>query len=169
MRAFLEKLKGDGAKLPPQPTRRAVALAWLGGFLAIAAVTLLSRSLQMALVLGSFGASCVLCFGFPDVPFAQPRNVVLGHVLSSFIGLVFLSLLGPTWLSVSLAVGTAIAAMMATRTVHPPAGSNPVIIFLGSPSWQFLLFPTLAGALVVVAVALMYNNATRATRYPKYW
>jgi CBS-domain-containing membrane protein len=70
---------------------------------------------------------------------------------------------------VALAVGTAIALMMATRTVHPPAGSNPVIVFLAQPGWSFLVFPTLAGALVLVLVALVYNNAVRAGRYPKYW
>lgn len=169
MRTFFKKLKGEGAALPPHFPRKVIVLAWLGGFLAIAAVTLLSRSLELALVLGSFGASSVICFGLPDTPFAQPRNVVLGHFFSSLVGLVFLSVLGATWLSVSLAVGTAIAVMMATRTVHPPAGSNPVIIFLGKPTWGFLFFPTLVGALVVVLVALMYNNATREARYPKYW
>ena len=68
-----------------------------------------------------------------------------------------------------LATGTAIAAMMSLRIVHPPAGSNPVIIFLTSPSWSFLWFPTLAGALVIVALALIYNNLTRPARYPKYY
>jgi CBS-domain-containing membrane protein len=53
--------------------------------------------------------------------------------------------------------------------VHPPAGSNPVIIFLAQPGWGFLLFPTLIGALLLILVALLYNNATRASRYPKYW
>jgi hypothetical protein len=37
-----------------------------------------------------------------------------------------------------------------TGTVHPPAGSNPVIVFL--------LLPT-----------LLCNNAFRDSRYPKYW
>lgn len=59
----------------------------------------------------------------------------------------------------------AIALMMATGTVHPPAGSNPVIVFLLQPGWGFLLLPTLLGSLVV----LLYNNAVRANRYPKYW
>ena len=68
-----------------------------------------------------------------------------------------------------IGVGTAIAAMMLTRTVHPPAGSNPVIVYLAQPGWEFLLFPTLLGSLVVIAVALLYNNATRDARYPKYW
>jgi CBS-domain-containing membrane protein len=167
--SFLSKLKGDNAPLPPKPSTKAVALAWLGGFLAIAAVTSLNDFLSVALVLGSFGASCVLVFGYPDVPFSQPRNVVAGHVISSLVGLVFLFAFGPHWWSVALAVGTAIALMMLTRTVHPPAGSNPVIVFLMQPSWGFLLFPTLVGALVLVAVALVYNNATRDAKYPKYW
>lgn len=167
--SFLDKLKGDGASMPPQPALKVVALAWLGGSLAIAAVAALTDFLSVALVLGSFGASCVLVFGYPDVPFSQPRNVVAGHVISSLVGLVFLAAFGPHWWAVALAVGTAIALMMLTRTVHPPAGSNPVIVFLTQPSWGFLLFPTLIGALVLVAVALIYNNATRDAKYPKYW
>lgn len=167
--SLLKKIRGDGAPLPPQASLKSAALAWLGGFLAIAAVALLTDYLALALVLGSFGASCVLVFGFPDVPFAQPRNVILGHVFSSLIGLAFMAAFGPHWWSVATAVGTAIAVMMLTRSVHPPAGSNPVIVFLTEPSWSFLLFPTLAGALIVVAVALIYNNVTREASYPKYW
>ena len=169
MIAFLKKLKGDSAQLPPQPSNKSIALAWLGGVLAIAAVAALTDFLSVALVLGSFGASCVLVFGYPDVPFSQPRNVIAGHVISSLVGLVFLTVFGPHWWAVALAVGTAIALMMFTRTVHPPAGSNPVIVFLAQPAWSFLLFPTLVGALVLVAVALVYNNATRDAKYPKYW
>ncbi len=169
MYAFLSKLRGDGADLPPRPGHKNVLLAWLGGVLAIAAVAALTDMMSAVLLLGSFGASCVLVFGYPDVPFSQPRNVVAGHVFSSAIGLVFLHLFGPTWWAVALAVGTAIAVMMVTRTVHPPAGSNPVIVFLSQPGWGFLLFPTLLGALVIVCVALAYNNATRSARYPKYW
>lgn len=169
MSSFISKLKGDGAALPPKPALKLVLCAWLGGFLAIAAVALLSDALATVLVLGSFGASCVLVFGFPDAPFSQPRNVVFGHLLSSFIGLACLTLLGPHWWAMAIAVGTAIALMMLTRTVHPPAGSNPVIVFLTMPTWEFLLFPTLAGALVIALVALAFNNLTRDESYPKYW
>jgi len=166
---FLEKFRGEGAPLPPRPSLQGVALAWLGGFLAIAAVAALSDLLAVTLVLGSFGATCVLIFGYPDVPFSQLRNVVGGHVLSSLVGLAFLTVFGAHWWSVALALATAIALMMLTRTVHPPAGSNPVIVFLIQPPWSFLLFPTLVGAVVVVAVALLFNNATRPARYPTYW
>jgi len=169
MTEFIRKLRGDGAALPAKPGTKAIILAWLGGFCAIALVAGMAAKLEMMLVLGSFGASCVLLFGFPDAPFSQPRNTIAGHFLSSLVGLTCLMLFGPTWWSVALAVGTAIALMMATRTVHPPAGSNPVIVYLIQPEWDFLLFPTLTGALLVALVALIYNNLTRNDRYPKYW
>ncbi|WP_310427479.1 HPP family protein [Chamaesiphon sp. VAR_48_metabat_135_sub] len=166
---LFERLKGDNTKLPPKHSIRAILVAWLGGFLAISAVTLLSNTFSTALVLGSFGASCVLIFGFPDVPFSQPRNVIGGHFLSSFIGLLCLTLFGATWWSVSISVGTSIAMMMLTRTTHPPAGSNPVIIYLLKPAWSFLLFPTLFGAIVLVFIAVIYNNLANDGKYPKYW
>lgn len=169
MNSFLVKLRGDRVDLPPRPSAKSIALAWLGGFVAIAAVATLSSALSTVLILGSFGASCVLIFGYPDVPFSQPRNIIIGHVLSSAIGVLFLHMFGPSWWALALAAGTAIAAMMVTRTVHPPAGSNPVIVFLSQPGWSFVIFPTLVGALILVAVALVYNNATRPGRYPKYW
>jgi CBS-domain-containing membrane protein len=166
---LFQKLKGDNTQLPPNHSARTILLAWIGGFLTMSAVALLSNAFSVTLVLGSFGASCVLVFGFPDVPFSQPRNILGGHFLSSFIGLVCLVLFGATWWSVGIAVGTAISVMMLTRTTHPPAGSNPVIIYLTKPAWSFLLFPTVFGAIILIIIALLYNNYTRKGRYPKYW
>lgn len=166
---FLLKLYGDHAPLPPKSSIKIIVLAGLGGTMAIGIVALLAQSLETMLILGSFGATCVLVFGYPDVPFSQPRNVIAGHFLSSLIGLTCLTVLGPHWWSLALAVGLAISTMMWTRTVHPPAGSNPVIIFLIQPSWSFLLFPTLTGCLLLVLIALFYLNSTRSARYPKYW
>jgi LysM repeat protein len=166
---LLQKMKGDAQSLPPLAPTKGIALAGLGGVIAMSLLGLLGATMQTTLVLGSFGASCVLLFGFPDVPFSQPRNIVAGHFLSSLIGLAFLKLLGPSWWEMGLATGTAISVMMMTRTVHPPAGSNPVIVFLSQPSWEFLLFPTLIGASVLVPVGLLFHNSTREARYPKYW
>jgi CBS-domain-containing membrane protein len=162
------KLRG-GADLPARADLRHIALSWLGGFLAIAVVYALTEASRTPLVLGSFGASCVLIFGFPDSPFSQPRNVIAGHVLSSLIGLACLSAFGATWWSAGLAVGTAIGVMQATRTVHPPAGSNPVIVMLAAPGWPFLLFPTAVGAVALVLVAVVFNNLPRDRAYPRYW
>jgi CBS-domain-containing membrane protein len=166
---LIAKLRGDGAVRPPRPDISAIAKASVGSLLAISVVGLASTGMQAALVLGSFGASCLLVFGYPDLPFSQPRNAVFGHILSSFIGLSFLAVLGPHWWAMALATATAVALMMATRTTHPPAGSNPVIVFLTQPGWGFLLFPTAVGVVVLLLTALIYNNVAREPRYPKYW
>ncbi len=168
MTTLTDKLRG-GAALPPRAGFPTIAVAATGGFVAIAVIALLSSSTGIPLVLGSFGASCVLLFGFPDVPFSQPRNVIGGHILASLVGLVFLSLFGATWWSMALAEGAAIALMMLTRTVHPPAGSNPVIVMLTAPGWRFLIMPTALGAAALVAVALLVNNLPKGRAYPKYW
>ena len=68
--SLLKKIRGDGAPLPPQSGFKAAALGWLGGFLAIATVAVLTNYLSIALVLGSFGASCVL----RSQPRSAPRS-----------------------------------------------------------------------------------------------
>ncbi|MDY7578427.1 HPP family protein [Herbaspirillum sp. RTI4] len=168
MQNYFKKMRG-GSALPARPALRHVALSWLGGFLAITAVAGLTDIAHLPLVLGSFGATCVLVFGFPESPFSQPRNVIGGHFLASLVGLLFLTLFGAHWWSMALAVGTSIALMQLTRTVHPPAGSNPVIVMLAAPAWGFLLMPTLIGAVVIVLVAVIFNNLPQERSYPKYW
>ena len=166
---LLEKLKGDQQPLPPRANKRAIAVAAIGGALAITVLGVFGLVLENPLLLGSLGATCVLLFGFPDAPFSQPRNILLGHLISSFIGLSLVSILGYHVWVLALALALAIATMMFTRTVHPPAGSNPVIIFLLHPSWSFLIFPTLMGTLLVLLFGLFYLNVARPEKYPKYW
>jgi CBS-domain-containing membrane protein len=168
MKAFFSKMRG-GAALPPRATATQILLAGLGGLLAIGTVAYLAHATRQPLLLGSFGASCVLAFGFPESPFSQPRNIIGGHVLSSLSGMLFLTLFGPTWWSTGLALATAIMVMLWTRTVHPPAGSNPVIVMMTRPDWMFVLTPTLVGAAILTAVAVLYNNQGKNRSYPKYW
>lgn len=166
---YFIKFKGEHQALPPKATITSIIFAWIGGFIAISSVAVLTNITERPLVLGSFGASCVLLFGFPKSPFSQPRNVILGHFLSSLIGLTFYHFIGDAWWSLGMALATAISVMIVTRTVHPPAGSNPVIVFLVGAKWTFLLTPTLIGAIILVAVALFYINIDKKQHYPSYW
>ncbi|MFT7775902.1 HPP family protein [Roseateles sp.] len=147
---------------------RAGVIACAGVFSIIAVLAIGSFKLGWLLLLGSFGSTAVMVFTFPDLHFSQPRSVIGGHVISTAVGLAALALFGPTWWAVAAAAAAACALMMLTRTVHPPAGSNPVIVFLAAPKWSFLFFPTLFGAMTMVAVAMLYHRATRRT-YPAYW
>jgi len=166
---FIKKWKTGGATCPPRAAMQDIVSAWAGGAIAIAALAYGTNLVHSPLVVGSFGASCVLLFGFPDSPFSQPRNVIGGHFLASLVGLLFLYFVGPQWWSMALAAASGITIMQITRTVHPPAGSNPVIVMLTAPQWQFLLTPTLLGAIFLVVVALFFNNLRQGRTYPKYW
>lgn len=134
-----------------------ILLGGIGGFVAIGVIAFLAKYSGHPLILGSFGASCVLLFGFPKSPFSRPKSVIGGHLIASFVGLAFFVLFGFEWWSVALAAGCAISAMMLTDTVHPPAGSNPVIVMLGGAKWPFLLEPTLIGAVLLVIISLIFN------------
>ena len=163
-----DRLKGGGPRPVPQDFSATITSA-IGSFLAISLVVWLGYITNKPFILGSLGASCVMLFGFPDLPFSQPRNAIFGHLVSSLTGLICLYYLPEAWWSMPLALSISIILMIQLGIVHPPAGSNPIIIFFSHPSWGFFLFPTFVGIFGLVVIALVYNNLTRKTSYPKYW
>jgi CBS-domain-containing membrane protein len=154
--------RADGAGAPPARAAWPDMLLAAGvGGAALLLLGALTAASGTPLVLGSFGASAVLVFGYPRGPFSSLRAVLGGHLLASLIGLAVLHAGGDGPLGLGLAVALTILGMMALRVVHPPAGSNPVIVHLLHPGWDFLLWPTLLGALVVVLVMLAQRRLTR--------
>ena len=105
-----------------------------------------------------FGASLVLVMSVHDSPLAQPRNVFFGHILSASSGVFLFYLLGNSPISISLALSLAIILMMITKTIHPPAGANPIIAILGAKSFEFVIMPVATGALFIVIFAFIYNK-----------
>ncbi|MFL2722318.1 MAG: HPP family protein [Gammaproteobacteria bacterium] len=105
-----------------------------------------------------FGASLVLVMAVHESPLASPRNVFFGHVLSASSGVLMFYFLGNTALSIALGLGFAISLMMLTKTVHPPAGANPVIAVLGAKTFEFVIMPVAIGASFIVIFALLYNK-----------
>ena len=140
-------------------------VAGSGTFIAIGALGGLAAASGQPLVLGSFGASCVLLFGFPSGPFSQPRNVLGGHVLTTTVGLIFLAVLGASWWAMAAAAAVGAALMIVTKTVHPPAGSNPVIVFVGHAGWP----PTALGAAMLVAMAWLFWRIRQRGAWPLRW
>ncbi len=166
---YISKFTGQKQPLPPRPALKNIAFVWLGSLLAAATVGFLAYYSHQPLVMGSFGASCFVLFILPQSPFAQPRNLIGGHFVSTLVGLAFFHLVSPDWWSMALALATAIALMQLLNVPHPPAGSNPFIVFLAGAGWDFLFMPTLAGAILLVLVALLYNNLAQDRHYPTYW
>ena len=167
--SYLTKLKGSPAGIPPSPPLKELSFISIGAFLASSVVGFLAYYTNEPIIMGSFGASIFVLFVLPDSPFAQPRNVIIGHFVTTLVGLIFYHLVGSEWWSMALALAFAIAAMQFFRVPHPPAGSNPFIVFLLGANWDYLWMPTLIGSLLIVLVALLYNNISKNRSYPKYW
>lgn len=127
--------------------------AGLGAFLAIGLLTFLDSTMnEVALLMAPFGATAVLVFGVPGSPLAQPKNVIFGHLITAFIGVFFTQYIGVTPVTLALATAIGVSAMLMTKTTHPPAGANPLLIMLSGQSWGFLITPVLLGAVLIVLV-----------------
>lgn len=153
-----------------------VVVAWIGAFAGIGLVAILVDLLPMLhlLVIGSFGASAVLLYGAPRAAFSQPRNLIGGHMISAAVGVACHRYLPDILvLQEATAVATAIALMVATHTIHPPGGATALIAVIGNDAvhglgWGYL-FPVLAGALLMLLVALVVNNLYQRGSYPDRW
>lgn len=127
--------------------------AGIGAFIAIGLLAFLENTIEgISLLMAPLGASAVLIFGVPASPLAQPRNVILGHLLTAVIGIVFVEIFEVNTLTLAMATGLAVSAMLLTKTTHPPAGANPLLIMLTGQSWAFLFTPVLIGAVALVMI-----------------
>jgi CBS-domain-containing membrane protein len=140
-----------------------------GGAAAIGLMHLLSEQAAFPLVLVPFATSIVLVMGMPDAEPAQPRGLVGGHLISTVVGLLVLSVTGPSPWAATIAVGLAMAAMHVTRTFHPPAGIDPLIVVGQGLSWKFLFAPVAVGAVLLAAFAWGWHNGVRREPWPSRW
>jgi CBS-domain-containing membrane protein len=152
--------------------------AFLGSFIGIGIIAYLqSKELphsDVVYLIGSFGASSVLVYGVIQSPLAQPRNLIGGHLVSAIIG-VTVQQFGPDilWLTAPLAVSLSIVLMQVTKTLHPPGGATALIAVTGSSEiknigYWYVLYPVLSGVLILLAVALIFNNLTPNRSYPNH-
>lgn len=154
---------------------------FLGSFFGIGLIGIISsRNFEGAdnlFLIGSFGASSVQIYGAINSPLAQPRNLIGGHVISALVGVTIYKLIpDQLWLSSALSVSTSIVVMQITKTLHPPGGATALIANIGTEKihalgYFYVLNPVLAGALILLLVAIIFNNSTSHRHYPnnKNW
>jgi CBS-domain-containing membrane protein len=137
-------------------------IAGIGAAIAIGVLSYFNfKFSEIALLMAPFGATTVLVFGIPESPLAQPKNVILGHLLTAFVGVFFVQFLDVSSLTLALATGIAVSGMLVTKTTHPPAGANPLLIMLSGQSWGFLITPVLIGAVVIVVIGKSVGAARK--------
>ena len=134
----------------------------------IGILTFLTYKTELGLFLiASFGSSMVLLYGYPESPFAQPKNIFFGHLLTSIAGIVFLYFLpSPIFITIPLAVGFGVTLMIALGVTHPPAGGNPIIVIIGSVSPDYLINPIITGSIIILAFGIILNRLILKKKYP---
>ncbi|GGG58961.1 HPP family protein [Paenibacillus radicis (ex Gao et al. 2016)] len=165
---YWSKMKGAG-RSPLKVSAKTAIISAAGGFIAIAILAWLTGLTGQPWIMAPFGASCVLAFGVWESPLSQPRNIIGGHFISTMTGLLLFHLFGQGLIVLAVGVALAILFMMLTKTTHPPAGADPIVVILAGSGWSFLFTPVLAGSVVIVLVALLVNNAIRQRSYPTFW
>ena len=109
----------------------------------------------------------VLLYGYPESPFAQPKNIFFGHLLTSVVGVVCLFIIPlPEYILIPLAVGLGVGLMILFNVTHPPAGGNPIIVIIGSASFDYLFSPVITGSIIIIIFALVINRFILKKSYP---
>jgi len=143
-------------------------IAGLFSAITIGVLTLLTYKTQFGLFLiSSFGSSMLLIFGYPESPFAQPKNIFFGHLLTSLIGMFFLYLiLLPLYIIIPISVGFGVGLMILLKISHPPAGANPIIVIMGSASPDYLINPIIIGTGIILIFGVVLNRFILKKKYP---
>ncbi len=143
-------------------------IASIGAFVCVLPVFMLTEYTNSLWFIASFGASIMLAITAWNAPVGQPRNIIGSYLIASIISISLLHF-GSTPLMISLALCLTIFFMLMTRTFHPPACGNTIIIMVGNYSWDFLFHPVLSGTVMIVLFALIINNLHPKRKYPMYW
>jgi len=145
--------------------------AFIFSIITIGTLSFLSFETSYGLFLaGSFGSSMVLLFGYPESPFAQPKNVFFGHFVTSLVGILILKFLPlDQFLQIAIAVGLGIFLMILLSVPHPPAGGNLIVIILGAASYDFLINPIIFGSIIIIVYAIILNRFILKKNYPSNW
>ena len=142
--------------------------AGLFSIITIGILTLLTYKTEYGIFLiASFGSSMVLLYGHPESPFAQPKNIFFGHLITSLAGLLFLYFIPlPLYIIIPLAVGAGVFSMILFNITHPPAGGNPIIVIMGSVSLDYLINPIISGSIIILAFGVILNRLILKKKYP---
>ena len=117
----------------------------------------------------SFGATVFIAFVLYNLETAQPKNIFFGHLISILVGIFFNETIGLSFYSLGLSVGIAIILMVYFKVMHPPAASNPLVALSMDLSFDFILFPVVTGAIVIIIMSILINRIILKRNYPTKW
>lgn len=157
-------------RAPARPSAGAAFHTVSAAATALLALAALGAVLREPVLIPPLAASAALVHGAPTLPFAQPRSVLLGHLLGAATGYAVLHTAGGSAWAAAVAAALTLALTVAARAPHSPACATPVVIVLQAPG-PAAFVPLLlgAGALLVLTEYTASRIRPSAPRYPAYW
>jgi len=146
-----------------------LARSAVGASIAIALALWFVGRQEGPFLLASLGGSTVFLFALRDTEAAQPRALFGGHFGGALIGILCFQFFGDAlWVSAA-AVALTMVWMVATRTIHPPAGANPLLMVHNHAGFDALLNPVGIGVLTLLIMAILWSRLGRGKAYPVKW
>ena len=156
-------------------THKEKFISFLGGFISIYFIYLVTeKTLGIAdaiYIIPSMGATAVLLFAAPNVPFSQPWNAFGGHIISAIVGVSCYQFIPDSHIAAAASVGLAIWVQYYLRCLHPPGGATALAAVIGSSQihdlgYLYVIEPVLINTLVMLFVALAFNALFSWRHYP---
>jgi len=139
-------------------------LSAIGIFFGIGIVALVSKSIDDNLLLAPFGATSIIAFLLYDSEYARPRNIILGYIITSIVGILMAYILGHNWIVYALGVAIAMLVKSWFKAIHPPSAAMPIILLKANE--HYFLVDVIPGICLLVFIAIVYNRFILHRDYP---
>ena len=124
---------------------------------------------EVTFLLASLGGSTVFLFALTDTEAAQPRALFGGHLGGALIGILSYQFFGEALWVYVIAVVLTMLFMMLTRTIHPPAGANPLLMIHYHAGFYAILNPVAIGVCTLFLMGCLWTRLGREKPYPAKW
>jgi len=118
----------------------------------------------------SMGASTILAIVIHHSPLSQPWAILGGHLAGALSGLLAAALIANPVLACMLAMALTVMLQIPARCLHAPGGGTALLPILGGAALQAeglgFVGVVLLNAVLLVAIAMVFNNLLPGRRYP---
>ena len=157
------------SRAPARPDLVTVLRATLVCVVMLLLLAALGRMTGWLLFTAPLAATAMIVAGMPATPPAQPRSVVVGHLVSVAIGLAAGAAADHSIWTGAVAASLAMAAMVLTQSFHAPAAATAALVVATHPVALTALQDFAVGSVLVVVVGYLAGLMFPTARYPTYW
>ncbi|WP_371675160.1 HPP family protein [Streptomyces sp. NBC_01276] len=157
-------------RAPARPSAAAAVHSVSAATTVLLALVAIGAMIHEPVLIPPLAASAALIHSAPTLPLAQPRGVVVGHLIGAAAGYAVLAAAGSSAWAAALAAGLTLALLTLARTPHSPAVATAVVTVLQTPA-PARFVPLLFGSTVLLVLTGYAGSHIRrkAPRYPAYW